>query len=104
MTERRRPAEVFSPGEFIRDEMAARGWTLPFIHAELGNDPVRCCAFDLAAFADDCELIMDAKTAADLAMLFETSEDYWIDLDRAWRGVEPTSPAVGENAPVKEGT
>lgn len=82
----RQPAEVFPPGAFIRDEMAERGWSDADAHARLGNDPVRCCAFDLAAYADDKELIMDTSTAADLAFLFGGTAVYWLNVDRAWRG------------------
>ena len=81
----RHPAEVFPPGEFIRDEMAERGWTDKDAHERLGNDPARCCAFDLAAYVDDKELIMDASTAADLAILFGGTAGYWIQIDRTWR-------------------
>lgn len=82
----RKPAETFPPGEFIRDEMEARGWTDDDAHARLGNDPVRCCAFDLAVHVDDKGLILDASTASDLALLFGGSAMYWIQIDRAWRG------------------
>ena len=78
-------AEVFSPGEFIRDEMEARGWSIDYVHAMLGLDPVRCCAFDLAAFVDDKELVLDQATADDLAMLFGTSAGYWLNVDGVWR-------------------
>jgi len=88
----RQHAEVFPPGEFIRDELDARGWSLMSVHAKLGNDPVRCCAFDLAAFADDKKLILDGKTVDDLVMLFGGDRDYWINLDRAWRSANPKTP------------
>lgn len=81
----RAPAETFPPGEFIRDEMTARGWTVEHIHDRLGNDPIRCCAFDLVAYVDHRELTIDENTAEDLAMLFGTNPDYWTSLDRAWR-------------------
>lgn len=87
MTERK-PAEVFPPGEFIREEMQQRGWSSLDVHAKLGNDPVRCCAFDLAAYAEDKELILDRATAEDLAFLFGGTPGYWIKLDHAWRGVQ----------------
>lgn len=85
MTERK-PAEVFPPGEFIRDEMKERGWSDSDVHKRLDNDPVRCCTFDLAAYADDKELIMDEGTAADLASLFGGTALYWLQIDRTWRG------------------
>lgn len=81
----RTPAEVFPPGKFIRDEMDERGWSLKAVHSMLQNDPVRCCAFDLAAYADDKELIIDPATAEDLAFLFGGTAIYWTQIDRAWR-------------------
>jgi hypothetical protein len=73
--------------------MSERGWSDADVHGRLGNDPVRCCAFDLAAYADDKELIMDPGTAADLALLFGGTASYWIQIDRAWRSAErETSP------------
>lgn len=88
------PAETFPPGEFIRDEMEARGWTLEHVHELLGNDPVRCCAFDLAAYVDDKKLILDQRTANDLAELFGSSSLYWIRLDQMWRGVPTDTGSV----------
>lgn len=87
----RQPAEVFPPGEFIRDEMAERGWSDAEAHARLGNDPVRCCAFDLAAYAYDKQLILDQSTANDLALLFGGTAGYWVQIDRAWRSAPPQS-------------
>lgn len=94
----RQPAEVFPPGEFIRDEMDARGWSLPAVHAKLGGDPVRCCAFDLAAYADDKGHILDSRTANDLAFLFGGTAQYWIQVDRTWRGDGALSNGNGKDA------
>jgi HTH-type transcriptional regulator/antitoxin HigA len=94
----RDPAETFPPGEFIREEMLARGWLDEDVYAKLGYDDVRCFAFDLAAYADDKSLILDEKTAADLSLVFGTSKEFWINIDRAWRGV-----VVGEITSPKEG-
>ena len=88
------PVEVFPPGEYILDEMEARGWSLDHVHGLLGNDPVRCCAFDLAAFVDDKKLILDQKTADDLAELFGSSSLCWIRLDCMWRGVPGDTGSV----------
>lgn len=92
--EMRIPAEVFPPGEYIRDEMMARGWSPEHVHNLLGNDPVRCCAFDLAAYVDDKNLILDEKTASDLAELFGSTQLCWLRLDRMWRGVSTDTGSV----------
>lgn len=81
----RTSAEMFPVGEFIREEMDERGLSLTKAHALLGNDPARCCAFDLAAYANDPDLIMDATTAADVALVLGGTAIYWMNIDRGWR-------------------
>ena len=82
------PAETFPPGEFIRDEMKARGWTLVDIHDRLDNDPVSCCSVDLITYVDNKSVILDGHTAALLARVFGIDAQTWINLDRAWRGLQ----------------
>lgn len=83
------PAEVFPPGEFIRDEIAARGLTERGFQVMLfavGCTPTQVFACELAAYVDDKDLILDTDTAVCLAKAFGTDAQYWINLDRAWRG------------------
>ena len=97
MTERQ-PAEVFPPGEFIREEIDARGLTERGFQVLLfaaGCTPTQVVACELAAYVDDKNLIMDADTAACLGRAFDVSADYFMNLDRAWRGVD------GENGDKK---
>jgi HTH-type transcriptional regulator/antitoxin HigA len=82
------PAEVSPPGEFIRKEMDARGWTDDDLHARLGDDPVAHCAVDLILHVADKDLILDASTAGALGRAFDVSPQFFINLDRAWRGVQ----------------
>lgn len=82
------PAETFPPGEFIEDEMKYRGWTLDDLHRRLGDDPITCCCVDLCMAVHDKNLLMDERTAEALGRAFGTSSDYWMNLDRAWRGVQ----------------
>ena len=83
------PAEVFPPGEFIRDEIEARGLTergFEVLLFSVGCTPAQVVACQLAAYVDDKELILDADTAACLAKAFGGDAQYWINLDCAWRG------------------
>lgn len=83
------PAEVFPPGEFIRDEIEARGLTergFEVLLFSVGCTPAQVVACQLAAYVDDKELILDADTAACLAKAFGGDAQTWINLDRAWRG------------------
>jgi len=74
------PAETFSPGEFIRDELEARGWTQADL-AQIMGRPLRLVN----------ELIAGKKqitpdTARGLAMAFGDDDPlYWMNLDSAYR-------------------
>jgi hypothetical protein len=79
----RKPAEVFPLSVFIEDEMKARGWT--------EDDLYRAVAGDLAAFLAVSLLLavpevnLDEYTAKWLGLIFDTSPEYWLNLEKAWR-------------------
>lgn len=82
------PTEVFPPGEFIRDEIEARGLTergFQVLLFSVGCTPTQVMACELAAYVDDKDLILDPDTAACLAKAFGGDAQTWINLDRAWR-------------------
>jgi plasmid maintenance system antidote protein VapI len=82
---------VFPPGEFIRDEILARGLTERGFQVLLfatGCTSVQVVACELAAYVDDKRLVIDPDTAACLGRAFDVSPEYFINLDRAWRGVD----------------
>ncbi len=93
------PAEVFAPGEFIREELGARGWTQTDLAQILGR-PLRLVN----------ELIAGKKqitpdTARGLAEAFpETGALYWMNLDAAYRlaHADPVDAAVGKRARLYE--
>ena len=98
------PAEVFSPGDFIRDELKARGWTQEDLANILGRP--------LPAVS---EIIQGKRgvtplTARELAEAFGTSAEYWLNLESIYRLSSVAGPggAVSRRAelysiaPIKE--
>jgi HTH-type transcriptional regulator/antitoxin HigA len=72
-----RPAEVFPPGEFIREELECRGWTQADLAAIIGR-PVQTVS-----------LIVNGKkaitpdTAHELAAALGTTAELWMNLQVA---------------------
>jgi HTH-type transcriptional regulator/antitoxin HigA len=90
MPPQRVPAEIFPPGEFIRDELEARGWTQTDL-AEILGRPLRLVN----------ELIAGKKqitpdTAQGLAEAFGTDAILWMNLDSQYRlaHIRPTDDSV----------
>ncbi len=72
-------AEVFLPGEFVREELETRSWTQADL-AEFMGRPLRSIN----------EIIngkkgITAETAIQLGNAFGTSAEYWINLESAYR-------------------
>lgn len=85
----RKPAEVFHPGEYLLDELDARGWTQTEF-AEIIGRPLRLVN----------EIINGKKgitpsTARELGAALGTSAELWMNLDTAyhlWKTTEDISP------------
>lgn len=77
MTERR-PAEVFHPGEYLLDELNARGWTQTEF-AEIINRPIR-----LVNEIINGKRGISAETAREFSAALETSAEFWMNLDTAY--------------------
>jgi HTH-type transcriptional regulator/antitoxin HigA len=73
-----RPAEVFSPGEFIREELEARGWTQGDL-AEIMGRPIQVVN---GIFSGN--KIITPRTAQELAAAFGTSAEMWMNLQTAY--------------------
>jgi len=100
-----KPAEVFPPGEFIKDELAERGWTQADL-AEIVGRPLPAIN----------QIINGARgitpeTAMELAQAFGTSAELWLNLETAYQlsKVESSENCnirerakLFETAPVKE--
>lgn len=100
----RTPAEVFPPGEFIRDELEARGWTQGDLAQIMGRHE------------SEINLIINDKrgitpdTATELAGAFGSTPEFWLNLDNAYKLSKVVVPlseiraraALFEASPVKE--
>jgi HTH-type transcriptional regulator / antitoxin HigA len=101
----RTPAEIFAPGEFIRDELEARGWTQGDL-AQIMGRPLRLVNELIAGKKQ-----ITPETARGLAKAFGDDDAlYWMKLDSAYRlsQTEPADESVGRRAklysrfPVRE--
>jgi HTH-type transcriptional regulator/antitoxin HigA len=92
------PAEVFPPGEFLRDELEARGWTQTEF-AEIIGRPQRVVN----------ELItgkrgITPETARELAAALGPSAQFWMNLDAAYQlsKVAPGTERIARQAALRE--
>jgi HTH-type transcriptional regulator / antitoxin HigA len=85
----RRPAEVFPPGDFLREELEARGWTVSDLAEILGRP------------ASTLNEVINGKrgitpeTARGLAEAFGTSAEYWMRLDTYYQLYRKTTEGDG---------
>ena len=79
MTNQRIPAEVFPPGDFVREELEARGWTQEVL-AEVMGRPGRLISEIIAG-----KRAITPETARGLAAAFGTDATFWANLDAAYR-------------------
>jgi HTH-type transcriptional regulator / antitoxin HigA len=101
----RTPAEVFAPGEFIRDELDARGWTQGDL-AQIMGRPLRLVNELIAGKKQ-----ITPETARGLAKAFGDDDAlYWMNLDSVYRlaRTDPADESVGRRSklyslfPVRE--
>jgi len=100
------PAEVFPPGEYIEDELKARGWTTRALAERMGVEDVEHEEFALdlmlAGYGMEPEfsknIILDEQTARGLARAFGGSHQYWLEHDRIWRGSIGADAAVSTSS------
>lgn len=92
------PAEVFPPGEYLRDELEARGWTQTEF-AEIIGRPTRLVNELIAA-----KRAVTPETAGELAAALGTSPMFWLNLEAAYqlkRARQP-DPRIAKEAKLRE--
>lgn len=79
------PAEAFHPGEYLADELRARGWTARHLaHEMTGHLETNTLTIELILGAPVYGAHIDQEFAAKIGDAFGTSADLWVNLDRAW--------------------
>lgn len=73
------PAEVFPPGEYIRDELDARGWTLEEFAKKI-DSPIGLVKRIISG-----EQLISIHNAIKIGMVFGTSWELWLNLQIAYR-------------------
>lgn len=73
------PAEVFPPGEFIRDELEERGWT----QADLAKIMAR--PIPTISMIINGKTSITPETAIELSNAFGTSAQFWLNLETAYQ-------------------
>jgi len=86
-----RVAEVFPPGEFIKEELDARGWTQTDLAKIMGRSPKEI--HDLVSGKRS----VSPEIAKELGAAFSTSPELWMGLDVSYR-LQQASDASSEVA------
>ena len=97
MTTERRPAEVFPPGDFLREELEERGWTQGDL-AEIIGKNLRTVNDVVAGKRG-----ISAETAHALGAALGTSAKFWMNLDaeyKVWKSRTVDSDAVTRRARI----
>lgn len=105
MSTTRRPAEVFAPGVFVREEMEERGWSQTDL-SEILDRPVGLVNELLSG-----KRSISPETARGLAAAFGTSPELWMNLEASYQLSKVRNDFAGEislraqmyeKAPIKE--
>lgn len=86
VTTGRTPAEVFPPGEFIKDEIEARGWSQADLAEILGRTTAQINKLIQGTQA------VTPETARQLSEAFGTSAQLWLNLESAYRLSQAAAP------------
>lgn len=73
------PAQCFHPGEYVRDEMIARGWD-----AEKLAEQTPYYTLKEVKQIINCEHDINPRMAFELHRIFDTSVELWINLQLAF--------------------
>lgn len=75
----RRPAEVFPPGDFLREELEERGWTQQDLADILGRPP------RVVNEIINAKRSITPETAKELSAALGTSPEFWLNLETAYQ-------------------
>jgi HTH-type transcriptional regulator/antitoxin HigA len=100
----RKPAEVFPPGEYIKDELDARAWSQAEF-AEILGRPAR-----VVSELINGKRMVTPETAKEIAAAFGSTPELWMNLESAYRlsrakndeGAVARRARLYQAAPVKE--
>lgn len=93
------PAEAFSPGEILQDELDARKWTQTEFAEIIGRSP---------KFVNEIikgEKSISARTAREIAAALGTSPMFWLNLESAYRlhhSQDPIPERIGHQARIRQ--
>jgi HTH-type transcriptional regulator/antitoxin HigA len=93
-----RVTEVFPPGAFLREELAARGWTQRDLAEVLGRP------FQAVNAIVNGRKEITPRTARELEAAFGSSAEFWLNLEMAYqlhREVQP-DPAIARRAKERD--
>src|SRR4051794_33199951 len=92
------PAEVFPPGEFLADELEARGWTQTEFSQIIGRPQ------KLVNDIVNAKRAITPETASDFAAAFGTSAQFWMNLETSWQlsKIPPRDETIARAAKLRE--
>src|SRR5258705_9057708 len=79
VTMARKPAEVFPPGEYIKDELDARAWSQAEFAEILGRPP------RVVSELINGKRTITPETAKEIAAAFGSTPELWMNLESAYR-------------------
>ncbi len=94
----RKPAEIFPPGEYLHDELEARGWNQGEF-AEIIGRPPRLISEIISGKRG-----ITPETAQAIAAAFGTSAEFWLNLESAYQlsRVDPVPERIRKEAQLRE--
>jgi plasmid maintenance system antidote protein VapI len=88
---------AFPPGEYLMDELRARGWSLEALAGKMGGAfeerKADKLALELLVNIPQRGLLLGRETAERLSQALGTSAELWLRLDAAWQA-SPESEAA----------
>lgn len=88
------PAEAFPVGTFIAEELVARDWSVADLAARMPGDFIKnALAIQVMIVIDSPNLTLGGM-AEKLALAFNTSAEFWRNLEGAYRAWHPDTKPI----------